>query len=73
MPSHRPVPNSVILAAAIGLGAIAGCSQESTPPESTEAESPAKAMEDKAATESGENGSASPIAITVTADKTHAV
>lgn len=76
MPSRRPVPNSAILAAAIGLGVIAGiagCGQESAPPGSTEAESSADAVEDKAAAGNGEDGSASPIAITVTADKTHAV
>lgn len=72
--SHRlAVAYPAILAAAIGLGAIAGCSDESAPPESTEAGSPAKAVEEKAAAENGEDGSASPIAITITADKTHAV
>ena len=62
-----------ILAAAIGLGAIAGCSEESAPPESADAESPAKVTERGATVEDKDDDAPSPIAITVTADKTHAV
>ena len=73
MPSRVPVVHSAILAGAVGLGAIAGCSEESPPPESTEVESPAKAADETAAVEKRDDGAASPVAITVTADKTHAV
>lgn len=73
MPSRWAVAYSPVLAAAIGLGVIAGCSEESPPPESTDAESPAKEVQDKATAEGKEDGAASPIAMTVTADKTHAV
>lgn len=68
MSPRLAVAYPAILAAAIGLGAIAGCSEESVPPESADAESPAKAtVKDK------DDDAASPVAITVTADKTHAV
>ena len=76
MPSRRTVPYSAILAAAIGLGTFAGCSEESTPPESADAEAPATAAEDraqKAQRETEDGGATSPITIAVTADKTHAV
>ena len=72
MPLRLVVAYPAILAAAIGLGAIAGCSEESTPARSTEAEPPATAAQDEAATEKMD-GAASPITIAVTADKTHAV
>ena len=73
MPSRLAVAYRAILAAAIGLGAIAGCSEESATPEPTGAESHEKAAEDKAKAEKKDDGAASPITITVTADKTHAV
>ena len=73
MPSRLVVAYSAVLAGAIGLGAIAGCSEESPPPESAEAEPTAQAANDKAAAEGKDGGAASPVAITVTADKTHAV
>ena len=73
MPSRLAVAYRAILAAAIGLGAIAGCSEESATPEPAGAGSHEKAAEDKAKAEKKDDGAASPITITVTADKTHAV
>ena len=73
MPSPLVVAYPAILAGAIGLGAIAGCGEESPPPDSTEAESPAKAANDQATVEKQDGDAASPVSITVTADKTHAV
>ena len=73
MPPRLAVAFPAILAAAVGLGAIAGCSEESAPPSVTEAESPPRAAEDEAAAETKDGSTASPITITVTADKTHAV
>ena len=73
MPSRPGVPFSAILAAAIGLGAVAGCSEESAPPESTGPAAPATAAQGDATGERKDGGAASPIAMTVTADKTHAV
>ena len=74
MPSRRAALNSAVLAVAIGLGAIAGCSEEGAPADSAGAgESATAAAEAKAAEEQKDSGAASPIAISVTADKTHAV
>ena len=70
MPSRLAFAYLAVLA--IGLGIIAGCSEDGTPSRSAEAESPATATDDEAAPE-GEGGAASPVTITVTADKTHAV
>lgn len=69
MPSRRSALNCAVLAAAIGLGVMAGCSEESAPTESAGAGEPAPA----AAEEQKDSGAASPIAIGVTADKTHAL
>ena len=68
MPSRRAALNSAVLAVAIGLGAIAGCSEEGAPADSAGAGESATAAE-----EQKDSGAASPIAISVTADKTHAV
>ena len=73
MPSRLAVAYPAILAAAIGLGAIAGCGEEGATPEPTGAGSPEKAAQDKAKAEKKDDGAASPISIAVTADKTHAV
>ena len=73
MPSRLAVAYPAILAAAVGFGAIAGCSEESPPSGSTEAESPAKAAQDSASAEAKDGDTASPVTVTVTADKTHAV
>ena len=73
MPSRLAVAYPAILAAAIGLGAIAGCGEESATPEPAGTSSPEKEAEDKAKAEKKGDGAASPIAIAVTADKTHAV
>ena len=70
MASRLSVAHSAILAGAIGLGAIAGCGEESAPPESDNA---AATAQDDAAEESKDRAPASPISIAVTADKTHAV
>ena len=73
MASRPSVAYSVILAGAIGLGAIAGCGEESAPPKSDDAAAPAPAGQGDAAGESKDSAPASPISIAVTADKTHAV
>ena len=73
MPSRLALASPAILAASIGLGAIAGCSEESTPSGSAEAEAPAETAQGEAAAETKDGGAVSPITITVTADKTHAV
>ena len=74
MPSRRSALNCAVLAAAIGLGVMAGCSEESAPTESAGAGEPAPAaVEEQAAEEQKDSGAASPIAIGVTADKTHAL
>lgn len=73
MPFRLAVAYPAILAAAIGFGAIAGCGEESATPEPTGAGSPEKPAEDEAKAEKKDDGAASPIAIAVTADKTHAV
>ena len=73
MPSRPVVAYSVILAGAIGLGAIAGCGEESAPPESADAAAPAPAAQDDAAGERKDGDVASAMSVTVTADKTHAV
>ena len=74
MPSRRAALNSAVLAVAIGFGAIAGCSEEGAPADSAGAgESATATAEAKAAEEQKDSGAASPIAISVTADKTHAV
>ena len=70
MPSSRAALNFAVLAVAIGLGAIAGCSEEGAPADSAGAGESATAAE-----EQKDSGAASAIAIaiSVTADKTHAV
>ena len=73
MPSRRFVLISPFLAAAMGIGVTAGCSEESASPASTDAEGPATRAQDNAAGESSDTGAEPPITITVTADKTHAV
>ena len=73
MTSTRAVSRTAIFAAAIVLVAIAGCSEESAPPGTAGAGASATAAEDRAAGEKTDGGAANPIAITVTADKTHAV
>lgn len=72
MPFRLVVAYPAILAAAVGIVAIAGCSEESTPPRSAETRSPATAAQDEA-TADRKDAAASPITIAVTADKTHAV
>ena len=73
MASRAAAVYSAILAGAVGLGTIAGCSEETPPRESTGAESPAAAAQDSATVAEQGDGVASPVSITVTADKTHAV
>jgi len=73
IPAPAAEAHPAILAAAIGLGAIAGCSEESATPEPTGAGSHEKATQDKVKAGKKDDGAASPITIAVTADKTHAV
>ena len=70
MSPHRSALNSAVLAAAVLLLVTTGCSEESTPPKpgpSGDAGSSAPAAVPE------EKGSAAPIMLDVTADKTHAV
>ena len=74
MPTLRADLRSCVLTAAIGLGVIAGCSEESPPSGSSgTGGTSATAAEDKAAGDAATTGGASSIEISVTADKTHAV
>ena len=73
MSSRLVAPRSAILAAALGLGAVAGCSEEGTPSQSNGAEAPASVTEDETAGGKTDGGKASTVTLAVTADKTHAV
>lgn len=67
---RRSSPNSAVLAVAVLLIAITGCSEENTPPEPGPSGDAGSSVP---ATVPEEKGSAPPIMLGVTADKTHAV
>ena len=69
MPPHRSSSTSAILAGVTALAMIAGCSEESSAPESTEAKSSTEAP----AVAPEADPAVAPITLEVTADKTHAV
>ena len=71
MPLRRFTLISAALAAVVALGVTTGCSEESEPSKSSEAAAPA--ADETSAKEKESGVAASPIAISVTADKTHAV
>ena len=69
MPPCRSIPTFSILAGATLLAMVAGCSEESAPPEPAKTESSAPAP----AAEPQESETTPSITLEVTADKTHAV
>lgn len=69
MPPRRFILTHSILAGATVLAMVAGCSEESAPPEPAKTESSAPAP----AAEPRESAAMAPITLEVTADKTHAV
>ena len=73
MTRRRYVPSAVVFAATVSLGLVSGCGEESESSKSSESEPAATVAEQKPADANGTGAAGSPIAISVTADKTHAV
>ena len=73
MPTQRFALSSAVFVAAVSLGLTPGCSEESEEAKSSDSTAAPAVAEPKPAKESESGATDSPIVISVTADKTHAV